>query len=242
MVLGSWVFRRTLGLVHGSPPILGARAWAINNWTSWMILEAAGLSWRRDMNSGATGERQGLRRPWLLLGPPPHLPPGFSWALAGPIRQYSGACLQPIPPRGPLSCSLRETQQPVGCLVALLLCKGWENFLWPLSLPQGPTLLPWPSGGPCGAGFPPTLGFWRFQSRVFGGVSPFSYVQDLYHEQAALFCVVTVSSPSPSSLENTAVAGDTALKWTPPAFLEPSLHLYMGDRGQRGAPSPQRSY
>lgn len=137
-----------------------------------MILEAAGLSWKRDMNSGATGERQGLRRPWLLLGLPPHLPPGFSWALAGPIRQYSGACLQPIPPRGPLSCSLRETQQPVGCSVASLLCKGRENFLWPLSFPQGPTLLPWPSGGPCGAGFPPTLCFWRIQSRVFGGVSP----------------------------------------------------------------------
>lgn len=46
------------------------------------------------------------------------------------------------------------------------MCKGWEDFLWLLSfsLSQGPTLLPWPSGGPCGAGFPPTLGFWRFQS------------------------------------------------------------------------------
>lgn len=196
-----------------------------------MILEAAGLSWRRDMNSGVTGERQGLRRPWLLLGPPPHLPPGFSWALAGPIRQYSGACLQPIPPRGPLSCSLRETQQPVGCLVALLLCKGWENFLWPLSLPQGPTLLPWPSGGPCGAGFPPTLGFWRFQSRVFGGVSPFSFVQDIYHEQAALFCVVTVSSPSPSSLENSGSGWRHGSKMDPtclPGTFPPPLYEGLG--------------
>lgn len=123
-----------------------------------MTLEAAGLSWLRDVNSGATGGRQGLRRPWLLLGPPPHLPPGFSWALAGSIRQYSGACLQPIPPQGPPSCSLKETRQPIGCLVALLLCKGWENFLWLLSLPQGPTLLPWPSGGPLWCWIPTNLG------------------------------------------------------------------------------------
>lgn len=127
------------------------------------------------MNSGATGGRQGLRRPWLLLGPPPHLSPGFSWALAGPIRQYSGACLQPIPPQGPLSCSLRETQQPAGCLVALLLYKGWENFLWPVPLPQGPTLLPWPSGGaPVVLDPHQPWAFGGFQSRVFGGVFPLS--------------------------------------------------------------------
>lgn len=167
--------RRTSGLVHGSQPNLGPRAWAVNNWTSWMTLEAAGLSWLRDVNSGATGGRQGLRRPWLLLGPLPHLPPGFSWALAGSIRQYSGACLQPIPPQGPPSCSLKETRQPIGCLVALLLSKGWENFHWLLSLPQGPKLLPWPSGGPCGAGFPPTLGFWRFQSPCVGWRFPFLF-------------------------------------------------------------------
>lgn len=190
------------------------------------------------MNSGATGGRQGLRRPWLLLGPPPHLSPGFSWALAGPIRQYSGACLQPIPPQGPLSCSLRETQQPAGCLVALLLYKGWENFLWPVPLPQGPTLLPWPSGGaPVVLDPHQPWAFGGFQSRVFGGVFPFLLRSRHFPIAGSHFLSVTTSGfPSPSSLQNTAVAGGTALTWAPPAFPQPSPAPSSGDQGQPACP------
>lgn len=163
MVLGDWVFRQQNDVrnhpwtsVQPGGWWQKTCAWAMNSWTSWMTLEAAGLSWPRDMNFGATSGRQGLRRLWLLLGPPPHLPPGFSWALAGSIRQYSGACLQPIPPQRPLSCSLRETQQPVG---GTAVVQGLGKFpLAPLPTPRAPCCSLGLLGGR-GAGFPPTLGF-----------------------------------------------------------------------------------
>lgn len=82
------------------------------------------------------------------MGPPPHLPPGFSWALPGSIRQYSGACLQPIPPLGPLSCILRETK--VANLAWLLGGTGVVQRLG--KFPLAPFPLPGPHAAP--------LAFW----------------------------------------------------------------------------------
>lgn len=109
----------------------------------------------------------GLRRlraaasaPWFLLA-------WFSWALAGSVRQYSGACLQPIPPRGPAGRQPKDRPGSQEAAWSRASLQGWEASPWPLSLPPGPHAALSASWGPPGAGFPPTLGFWRFQSLCF---------------------------------------------------------------------------
>lgn len=105
------------------------------------------------------------------VGAMPHLTPGFSWALAGSIRQYSGACLQPIPPQGPLSCSLRETQEPIGLLGDTGVVQRLGKLpLAPFPLP-GPHAAPLAFWGPLWCWIPTNLGLlevsipcvrWRF--------------------------------------------------------------------------------
>lgn len=72
-------------------------------------------------------------------------------------------------PGGLLGCSLRRDWAARRLLGSSAGMQGLEAFPWLLSPPPGlppcpPPPFPWPSGGPPGAGFPPTLGFWRFQS------------------------------------------------------------------------------
>lgn len=212
-------------------------------------MEAAGLSWRRDMNSGVTSERQGLRRPWLLLGPPPHLPPGFSWALAGPIRQYSGACLQPIPPPRASELQPERDRAANRLLGGIALVQGLGKLpLAPLP-PPGPHAAPLAFWGPLWCWIPTNLGLLEVSIPCVRWCFPFLLrSRHLPLAGSPLLCRLQIL---PLSQLPRAVAGGLPLKWTPAAFLEPSLHLHMGDWGQpvslaqgwwSGAPSLQRSY
>lgn len=73
------------------------------------------------------------------------------------------ACNQYLP-EGLLSGSLRETLQPPSCLAAGLVCRRWEPSPGSSPLPRAPRCSLGLLGAPVVLEFPPTLGFWRFQS------------------------------------------------------------------------------
>lgn len=126
------------------------------------------------------------------------------------------ACNQYLP-RGLLSCSRGETGQPGGCVAATLVCKGWETLPWLLSPPPGPCAAPLAFWGPRGAGFPPTLGFWRFQSPCVRWRFP-------------LFCLVFKAFTTSSSLSMSVT--------TPAPPQLPSQHRSCGRWSPETPPTP----
>lgn len=168
-----------------------------------MTLEASGPALAQGLRE--TGERReaGLRRrraaawaSWFLLA-------RVSWALAGSVRQSSGACSQPIPPRGPAA---RQPEESRGGQEAA--CRAGRPPLGSSPSPRGPALLSRPPGGPPGAGFPPTLGFWRFQSLCFWWrLPPFSRLLfKAFSTISPVSVSVNPATPNSHSLANTAAA------------------------------------
>lgn len=91
------------------------------------------------------------------------------------------------------------------------------------TLPQGPLLLLRPSGDPCGAGFPPTLGFGRYQSLCVGWRFPFSLIVKAFTTSALVSMLVTASAPPSTSLGSTAAARCRTLGHTlPSSYFSPS--------------------
>lgn len=157
--------------------------------------------------------------------------------------------MQPIPPRGP--AELRPEGRLGGQEAAWQQCWCARAGGLPLApLPSPRALpLPWPSGGPPGAGFPPTLGFWRFQSLCVWWCFPplFSLIFKAFTTSGPFILSVTTPTPFPNSLANTAAARHTALRVTfPPLCPLPEdwevilLHRPTCLMGCGSAPSPQR--
>lgn len=96
-------------------------------------------------------------------------------------------------------------------MAAMLVCMGWVAFPWLLSLPPGPTLLSWPSGGPLVLDTHQPWAFGGFNPCVFGGVSPFSLLFS-----RPLSMSITPSIPNPTYLTNTAAARGRTLRQTLP--------------------------
>lgn len=147
-----------------------------------MTLEAAGPVLAEGLRSGAKGGRPGLRRLWAAALATWCPLTWFSWALAGSIRQYSGACLQPIPPRGPTELQPKERlgSQEAAWQPCWSARVGWPS-LGSSPLPQGPTLLSWPSGGPLVLDSHQPWAFGGFNPCVWWRFPPFlSYFQGLY--------------------------------------------------------------
>jgi hypothetical protein len=101
--------------------------------------------------------------------------------------------------------------------------QGLGNLpLVPLCSPRAlpPPLLLWPSGGPpCGAGFPPTLGFWRFQSPCVRWCFPFSLMFKAFSTSSPFLQVSHCIFPCPHLPSQ-----HRALTQSLPAFLKPPLH------------------
>lgn len=104
-----------------------------------MTLEAAGHVLAKGHRSGAKGGRPGLRRLWAAASATWCPLTWFRWALAGSIRQYSGACLQPIPPRGPAELQPKERlgNQEAAWQPCWSAWAGWPS-LGSSPFPQGP--------------------------------------------------------------------------------------------------------
>lgn len=131
-----------------------------------MTLEAAGPVLAEGLRSGAKGGRPGLRRLWAAALATWCPLTWFSWALAGSIRQYSGACLQPIPPRGPTELQPKER---LGSHAGLQGLGGLP--LAPLPSPRAPRCFLGLLGAPW-CWIPTNLGLLEVSIPVFGGVSP----------------------------------------------------------------------
>lgn len=122
----------------------------------------------------------------------------FSWALAGFIRQYSGACLQPIPPRGPAELQPKErlgSQEAAWSHASLQGLRSLPLAPPPPPRPHAALLAFW---GPPGAGFPPTLGFGRFQSLCIWWRFPFSL---LFSRPLPLSALYPCQSPTNPQLQ-----------------------------------------
>lgn len=123
--------------------------------------------------------------------------------------------MQPIPPRGTAELQPKETLgsqeaawQP--CWSA----RAGRPSLGSSPLPQGPTLLSWPSGGPLVLDSHQLWAFGGFNPCVFGGVSPpFSLLFS-----RPLPMSITPPIPNPNSPANTAATRDRTLRQTLPAL------------------------
>lgn len=94
--------------------------------------------------------------------------------------------------------------------MALLLCKGWENFLWLLSLPPGPHAAPLAFWGAVVLDSHQPWAFRGFNPRVFGGVSRFLLrSRPLPLAGSPFLCVSHHTLLAPSSLDNTAASGQS---------------------------------
>lgn len=171
---------------------------ACSSQMTWVTLEAAGSVLAEGLEKWAKGGRQGLRR--LGGAASATRPPltWLSWASAGSIRQYSGACLQPIPPRGLLSCSLRRDwaarRLPGSCAVLQGL-GGLPSA--PLPSPRAPRCFPGLLGAPW-CWIPTNLGLLEVSIPVCSVAFPpfLSYFQGLYHSQP---CIHVNHPPIPNS-------------------------------------------
>lgn len=137
--------------------------------------------------------------------------------MAGSIRQYSGACLQPIPPREPAEL---QPKKRLGSQEA-----AWQRFaragrpsLGSPSLPQGPMLLSWPSGVPLVLDSHQPWAFGGFNPCVFGGVSPFSLIFKAFTTSGPLSMSITPPAANPNALANTAAARARTLRQTLPTL------------------------
>lgn len=129
-----------------------------------MTLEAAGHVLAKGHRSGAKGGRPGLRRLWAAAS--------ATWC---PLTWFVGLWLVPLGniqvlacnqylPGGLLSCSLSRdwaTRRLLGSHAGLHGLGGLPLAPLPSPRAHAAFLAFW---GPPGAGYPPTLGFWRFQS------------------------------------------------------------------------------
>lgn len=154
------------------------------------------------------------------------LSPGFVGLWLVPLGNIQVLACNQYLPRGPAELQPKERlgSQEGGCLAAVLVCKGWRPSLGSPPLPQGSAapLAFW--GPPPGAGFPPTLGFWRSQSLCVRWRFPLSSLILKAFTTSSPFSVsVTMPALFPSSLANTAAARDRSLRGTLPTLLPSSL-------------------
>lgn len=141
-------------------------------------------------------------------------------------------------PGGLLSCSLRRDWAARRLLGSRAGVQGLEAFPWLPSPPPGLRCSLGLLGAPPGAGFPPTLGFWRSQSLCVRWRFPLSSLTLKAFTTSSPFSVsVTTPALFPSSLANTAAARDRSLRGTLPTLL-PSSRLPSDDWEVRFYTSP----
>lgn len=102
----------------------------------------------------------------------------------------------------------------------MLSCKGWEAFPWLLSPPPGPHAAFLAFWGPPGAGFPPTLGFWRFQSLCVRWRFPlFSLIFKVFTTLSPVSMPITPQSPTATPQPTQPLAArDRTPRQTPPTL------------------------
>lgn len=133
--------------------------------------------------------------------------------------------MQPIPPRGPAELQPKERLGSREAAWRQCWCARAGGLpLAPLPSPRA-LPLPWPSGGPAGAGFPPTLGFWRFQSLCVRWRFPlFSLIFKAFTTSSPFIHVSHHTRPLPQLPGQHSSCQRWTLRRTLPPLLRPSLH------------------
>lgn len=137
--------------------------------------------------------------------------------MAGSIRQYSGACLQPIPPREPAEL---QPKKRLGSQEAAWQpsARAGRPSLGSPPLPMAPCCFLGLLGSPLVLDSHQPWAFGGFNPCVFGGVSPFSLIFKAFTTSSSLSMSITPPTANPNALANTAAARAGALRQTPPAL------------------------
>lgn len=153
------------------------------------------------------------------------LSPGLGGLWLVPLGNIQVLACNQYLPGGLLSCSLRRDWAAGRLLGGSAGVQGLEAFPWLLSPPPGLCRSLGLQGAPAGAGFPPTLGFWRFQSLCVRWRFPlFSLIFKAFTTSSPFIHVSHHTRPLPQLPGQHSSCQRWTLRRTLPPLLRPSLH------------------